>query len=278
VTDLVYKTFYEAQTRHGHLPDYIDIKQAELSVNNSMSNPFLSVYVAEYGKRLVGTATMKLYDEVAGVYNVAVDPSCQGKNIGKLLMAEIEDKCTEVHSIRLSQDAYNTSAFAFYSSLNYNVVDTIAVMKGEVNVNPPPMNGKHFRPMTLEDIPKCNELYKSVHGFSRLTEINLIVKHCSTSVVPHVICLNNQIISYTTGNLGGHTICSSMEDFLIFLAKSNQIHKHPMSKFNILPRLNPGLLQACLNQGMKIAKTCNLMVKGAHRPPKEGYIYIPHIY
>jgi len=57
-------------------------------------------------------------------------------------MHEIEGHCKECSSIRLAQDAYNTSAFAFYSSLNYDYKDMICILKGELKLVPPSLNGK----------------------------------------------------------------------------------------------------------------------------------------
>jgi len=133
--------------------------------------------------------------------------------------------------------------------------------------------------MTLQDVKKCDQLHVQVNGFSRHNEIALFMQYASVSqVIPHVICDNNNIVAYSTGNLGGHTICPSLEDFLTFLSHSHQIHKHPPTRFHIFPRLNPGLVQLFMQKGMRIAKSCNLMVKGEYDTPKDGFIYVPHIF
>jgi len=60
VTNIVYKTFHEAQSKYGHEPDWTDRKFAEISVINSLNNPYISSFVAEEGTRIVGTATLRL--------------------------------------------------------------------------------------------------------------------------------------------------------------------------------------------------------------------------
>ena len=92
-------------------------------------------YVAVCGGRVIGTATLYATDPssacslyrregVASVRQVAVDPDCQSRGIGALLLAFAE-QCCALYAARTRYAAPASHLLAFYGAQGFDVVDVM---------------------------------------------------------------------------------------------------------------------------------------------------------
>lgn len=114
-------------------PDYDDglalpVAEAERIFERMARYPDYKIYVAVCDSRVVGTFSLLIVDNLghmgapSGVIeDVAVDPSWQGRGIGKLMMRHALEICGEkgCYKATLSSHLKRQRAHAFYESLGF---------------------------------------------------------------------------------------------------------------------------------------------------------------
>jgi dTDP-4-amino-4,6-dideoxy-D-galactose acyltransferase len=99
-------------------------------VDNSLSHRFADeVVVCSENNVLAGFATCKIKNGFAEVGLISVAPDQQGKGIGKRLLKHIENILVlkGITELRIPTQLENNTACAFYSKLNYTIVETIYI-------------------------------------------------------------------------------------------------------------------------------------------------------
>lgn len=177
IGSILYEAFNQVFARHGYPPPVPTREAGETLVSAYYDYDPSACFVALQDDRLVGSAFFHRRGRRAGVGPVTVDPACQGKGIGRILMEHVIDELSDCSSIRLFQDAFNQQSFSLYVRLGFQVKDVMAVFRSEPGPAsfpvPPAMPGA-CRPMTAEDVPAVAACDTELTGLERSRDLEYL--------------------------------------------------------------------------------------------------------
>lgn len=115
------------------------------------------------------------------------------------------------------------------------------------------------------DVSACNELCKSVHGFSREMELCQAKDQGIATRVER----NGALTGYAAGiGLFGHAVAKSNEDLKDLVANAPTI----LGPGFFVPARNQELMRWLLENGFLIAWPANLMTLGPYREPSSPFL------
>ena len=106
----------------------LSIAQSQKLFDRIKSYPDYKIYAAETRGKIVGTFTLLIMDNIAHmgapsgiIEDVAVEPECQGKGIGRRMMEFAMDLCRKkgCYKLALSSNLKRKDAHSFYESLGF---------------------------------------------------------------------------------------------------------------------------------------------------------------
>lgn len=288
VVDLAFVAFADAAlpSSYSALQEYDTIQYI---AQFELSSPFVYGIGVTFKSKLVAMAFVKKVD-ITALDLVLVHPAYQNRKIGKHLLSLINAYVKDDFSVRMLADATDNKTCALFSSFGMEFKEIVTLLTADddfvVDLSLLSRANTDYvvRPMTEQDISYCSSLHVIVNNFPRVLEMAMAMK--DKLALPHVLERNGVIVGYTCGfTYTGHTCCLDKTDFYILLAHYKFINKHAYSKTNFLSKFHlflpanvyPDILTNCLKMGMKIAKLCVMMVRGAYYPPREGCVYTQSI-
>lgn len=266
---ITYEAFAGIHDRHRFPRDFPTLDAARGLVETFSTHPSIWGVVAESDGRVVGSNFLDERGPVRGVGPITVDPDAQAAGVGRLLMEAVIERGAGADGIRLLQDSFNTASLALYSSLGFRVEEPIALMAGTPSVTP--RRGVEVRPLGEDDIPACEALCVSVHGFERTRELGDAL--VAPGLNPHVALREGRIVAYaaTLDAFGAAYAVAESEDDMSALIAGAVVHGGPPASF-LLPLHQHDLLRWCLGAGLRIVKPMNYMVMGRYRRPQGAWI------
>jgi GNAT superfamily N-acetyltransferase len=266
---VTYEAFAGIHDRHRFPRDFPTLDVARGLVAAFSTHPSIWGVVAESGGRVVGSNFLDERGPVRGVGPITVDPDDQASGVGRLLMEAVIERGARGEGIRLLQDSFNTASLALYSSLGFRVVEPVALMAGTPSVAP--RRGVEVRPLVEDDVPACEELHVSVHGFERTRELRDAIE--SQRLTPYVALREGRIVAYaaTLDTFGAAHAAAESEDDMSALIAGAVGPDGPPASF-LLPLHQHDLLRWCLAAGLRIVKPMNYMVMGHYRRPEGAWI------
>jgi len=235
--------------------------------------------------RIVGSNFLDQRGEAASVGPTSVDPPSQGLGVDHALMqAVIAKALADGHkSIRLAQEVYNTASFSLYVKLGFEPREQLFFFMGRCAEDwPDKKRNLAIRPMTVDDVAACADLYKRVVGVDREVEI----RDClSTAWVtyhdePLVAEEEGRIVGYATSvTLPGHSVGENDEVVArIHYEMTQQVSASRSSDailLKVIGRLSPTLVKWALKTaGLRLQRMATLMALGTYTEPTGG-TYIP---
>jgi GNAT superfamily N-acetyltransferase len=166
---IAFEAFKELQDRACGTRDFPTVEIAQQVLGMLVQrDDFYSVSALDNG-RLVGSNFLSLMDPVAGVGPVTVDPSYQGKGVGRTLMQDVIDYARRhnIEQVRLMQDAFNVASLSLYASLGFDVKEPVAFMQAA----PLAEADNSVRPITGSDLPAIEDLSERIYKNSRQNEV-----------------------------------------------------------------------------------------------------------
>ena len=266
---ITYEAFAGIHDRHRFPRDFPTLDVARGLVAAFSSHPSIWGVVAESDGRVVGSNFLDERGPVRGVGPITVDPDAQAAGVGRLLMEAVIERGARGDGIRLLQDSFNTASLALYSSLGFRVEEPVALMAGTPSVTP--RRGVEVRPLVEDDIPACEELCVSVHGFERTRELRDAL--ATPGLNPYVALREGRIVAYaaTLDEFGAAYAVAESEDDMAALIAGAVVPDGPPASF-LLPLHQHDLLRWCLAAGLRIVKPMNYMVMGRYRRPQGAWI------
>jgi hypothetical protein len=127
-------------------------------------------------------------------------------------------------------------------------------------------SNQNIRPVYDEkDISACNELCKSVHGFSREMEL----RQAKDRGVATMVERNGAFTGYAAGiGIFGHAVAKSNEDLKALIATTPTI----LGPGFFVPARNYELLYWLLESGFRIGWPANLMIIGPYKEPMAPFL------
>lgn len=166
---IIYEAFKDFAERHGFPPDFPSVEAATELVASFIANPAIYGVAAEDEGKLVGSNFLAEGDPIRAVGPISIDPTAQGRGIGRQLMRTVIDRGQEAIGIRLVQDAFNTRSLSLYAALGFEVKEPLALIQGTPKSAPD--RTVLVRPLRAEDLEDCAEICMTVHGIHRRAEL-----------------------------------------------------------------------------------------------------------
>src|SRR5687768_7986301 len=154
---ICYDAFKTFNDRHGFPPDFPSPEAAAGLMAMLLDNPHVYGVVAEANGRVVGSNFLWEAEPVMGVGPITVEPTEQGRSVGKRLMQRVLERARERNaaSVRLVQAAFNTRSMSLYTKLGFDVREPLACLQGEPMRDPGAVPGHRVRPATAGDVQVC---------------------------------------------------------------------------------------------------------------------------
>ena len=115
------------------------------------------------------------------------------------------------------------------------------------------------------DVSVCNELCKSVHGFSREMEL----RQAKDQGIATIIEQNGVVTGYSAGiGILGHAVAKSNEDLKVLIANASVI----LGPGFFVPARNHEVINWLLGCGFQIGWPANLMTIGPYQEPLAPFL------
>ncbi|HWO93640.1 MAG TPA: GNAT family N-acetyltransferase, partial [Dehalococcoidia bacterium] len=172
--DVIYEAFRDVATKHGFRPTFDSPATASLLLNTFRATELATIVTAAEGAEPVGSASMNVRSETAGIGPVAVSPRAQAGGVGRAMMEELlrradAEGCT---SVRLVQAGYNVTSFSLYSKLGFVVRDVVLSLEGRIEA--PETDASAVREMRPEETATAAALDTRLTGFRREPDFALL--------------------------------------------------------------------------------------------------------
>src|SRR5262249_49051278 len=221
--------------------------------------------VAEENGKLIGSNCLDERTPIAGVGPITVDPEVQNKSVGRALMLAVMKRAEEKRfpGTRLLQAAFHNRSLSLYTKLGFDAREPISVMQG------PPIlkaiEGYRVQTMATDDLGKCNQLCKAVHGHDRGGELIDAIQDGTGLVAER----SGRVTGYATG-LGFflHAVAETNEDLQAMIASAKEF----LGPGILVPTRNTELFRWCLQNGLRVVEPMTLMTKGLYNEPKGAYL------
>jgi len=266
---ICYDAFRAIAEQHNFPLDFTIPEEAIGLAEFMLSRPDVYAVVAEgEGGRIVGSNFLWKGDAIAGVGPITVDPSGQNGSVGRRLMEDvIEHARAHGHAgVRLVQAAYHGRSLSLYAKLGFAVREHLACMQGPAPGLDAP-KGVVVRAVREGDLDACNELCRRVHGHDRAGELAGAVAQGSAMLVERED--TGRITGYATV-LGffGHTVGDSNDDLKALIGAAPGFAGPGI----LVPVRNADLFRWCLERGLRVTQTMNLMTTGLYNAPAGAFL------
>ena len=267
---IVFEAFGSIAQKHNFPHDMPHMDIATGLIKAFSNHPSVFAVAAEAGGKLLGVNFLDRRTGVGGVGPICVDPSSQQKGVGrKLMQAVIDDgKARGLRSVRLVQDAFNTTSMSLYASLGFEVKEPLALVRGTPK-DKPASRDTTVRPVTENDLPACAELCRAAHGFDRTGELRESMGMFRSMLLER----NGRVVAYSSAPtfwILNHAVAQREEDlFDLLLGCGAAAGPEPLAM--LIPIRRASLFRWCLSQRLRVIKPMTLMSTGEYQEPKTAF-------
>lgn len=253
---------------HGYPSEQPSIEFAIGMITTLLSNQNSWGVLAERDGKILGSIFLHMFppSPVAAIGPLTVDPSTQGR-VGRALMeaALIQARKRNYDQVRLVQSPSHLRSFVLYTKCGFTLREPLFLMHG--NPVPSTLGKKHdVRPAVPEDIAACNEICRSIHGFSREMELRQAIDQRVAIVY---IDTTGKVTGYAAGiGFFGHAVAKTNEVMKALIANAPVILGHGF----FVPGRNPDLIRWLLDVGFRIVWPANLMSVGNYVDPTAPFL------
>jgi predicted N-acetyltransferase YhbS len=262
---IFFDAFESIATRHAFPIEPGSREFTDFHTNSMLATDGIIGLAAELDGQIVGSAFADERGAIVGIGPVTVDPSVQDGGVGRALMQALLDRQRErdVAGVRLVQTAYHYRSFALYAKLGFAVREPLSVFQGNVFRSGAP--SRSVRPASASDLDACNAVCRWVHGHDRSAELATWIGLGSARVAEE----NGRITGYATGfGYGWHAVGHSDEDVIALLASADSF----LGLGILVPSRNVGVMDWCLNSGLRVVQQSTLMTIGLYNEPHGAWL------
>jgi predicted N-acetyltransferase YhbS len=233
-----------------------------------VSNPNTLGVLAERDGKILGSIFLHKFppSPVAVIGPLTVHPSAEG-GVGRALMDAALRQVRErkQDQVRLVQSPSHIRSFVLYTKTGFALREPLFLMQGQPLKNGAAKYGNVRVVQNDTDVASCNEICKSVHGFSREMEL----RQAKDQGVATVVERNGVVTGYAAGiGLFGHAVAKSTEDLKALIANASAI----LGPGFFVPARNHELMNWLFENGFRIAWPANLMTLGPYQEPSSPFL------
>jgi predicted N-acetyltransferase YhbS len=239
-------------------------------IRRLLGNPNSWGVLAEREGKILGSIFLHKFppSPVAVIGPLTVHPSAEG-GVGRMLMdAALTQARKQNHDqIRLVQSPSHIRSFVLYTKSGFTLREPLFLMQGQ------PVQGGNNNTGSANvlpvgddnDVSVCNDLCKSVHGFSRELEL----RQAKDQGVATMIERDGVITGYAAGiGIFGHAVARSNEDLKALIANVSAI----LGPGFFVPARNHELINWLLENGFQIGWPSNLMTIRPYQEPQTPFL------
>ena len=238
-------------------------------IRRLLGNPNSWGVLAERQGKTLGSIFLHRFlpSPVAVVGPLTVHPSAEG-GVGRMLMdAALTQARKQNHDqIRLVQSPSHIRSFVLYTKSGFTLREPLFLMQGQPQKGGNYTNNTNLR-LVLDDndVSVCNELCKSVYGFSREMEL----RQAKDQGVANMIEQDGAITGYAAGiGIFGHAVAKSNEELKTLIASASTI----LGPGFFAPARNHEVINWLLENGFQIGWPANLMTIGPYQEPPTPFL------
>ncbi len=264
VSRIIFEAFRGIQEQHRFPLDIPSAEVAGMLANMIANRKDVYGVVAMLDGKVVGSNFTQLSDPVSGVGPITVDPSVQGRGIGRALMQHVVDWSLKNHGpmVRLLQEAYNMASLSLYTSLGFTVVEPVVLME----VKPATSADPSVRPLTSNDLSDCDALCRRVLKVSRKSELAFMIAHGpQVGSVPHGRFQGNRLVGQIIPGFFGYGVAESADDLIVMAAQTARVL--PPTHRLFVPTRNGQLFRRAMQMGFRCLKPMSIMAMGPYEEP-----------
>lgn len=263
-----YKAHKSVSTAHGYPPEQPTEEFGIGLIKMLVGNPNTWGVLAEREGTIVGSIFLHKFppSPVAVIGPLTVHPSAEG-GVGRALMEAALAKARERRQdqVRLVQSPSHIRSFVLYTKTGFSLREPLFLIQGQ------PLKGNAAKYGNIRlvqadtDVAQCNDLCKSVHGFSREMELRQAIEQGTASIVER----DGKVTGYSAGiGLFGHSVAKSNEDLKALIANASAI----LGPGFFVPGRNHELIKWLFENGFRIAWPANLMTLGQYQEPTSPFL------
>lgn len=263
--EICYNAFSAVNGAHGFPCDFPSPEAAVGLLTMMFSSPDLYCVVAERGNQILGSNCMDERSIIYGIGPITVDPTEQNHGVGRRLMQAMIERARRrgAAGIRLVQAAFHNRSLSLYSSLGFQVRESLACMQGRTSDRT--VAGCTVRPAIAADENACNALSKRVHGFDRAIELSQAIQQGTALVTER----GGRITAYSTHlAFFGHTTAETSADLQALIALAESFAGPGI----LVPTRDSVIFQWCLRNGLRVVQPLTLMSTGLYNEPAGAWL------
>lgn len=269
---ICFEAFGRLQDRHGVARDFVSVDVAYMMVGMMLSRPDAAGFTAvdSASGRILGSNFLLFSDAVAGVGPITVDPECQSKGVGRLLMLAVmeEARRRRIEQVRLLQECINTTSLSLYAKLGFDWQDSCALMDPSTGDLQRRASTGAIRPMTEGDLDAVAAISKRQYHASRRNE----VAACLRMQFPAFVLEDgSEVRGYFLPGLLGHGFAAEpgqLADLVIHAG----MHSPEMFHRVLVPLSENHLHRELLNRGCRTVKLMSYMTTGEFTRPVGAWV------
>jgi predicted N-acetyltransferase YhbS len=238
-------------------------------IRRLLGNPNSWGVLAERQGKTLGSIFLHKFppSPVAVIGQLTVHPSAEG-GVGKMLMQVALSQAREENHdhIRLVQSPSHIRSFVLYTKSGFALREPLFLMQGQPLKDGDNSSSTNVRQVLDDnDVSVCNELCKSICGFSRDMEL----RQAKGQGVATMIERDGVITGYAAGiGIFGHSVAKSNEELESLIANASVIHGPGF----FVPARNYELMNWLLENDFRIGWPANLMTIGPYQEPLTPFL------
>jgi predicted N-acetyltransferase YhbS len=239
-------------------------------INNLLDNPNSWGVLAERQGKTLGSIFLHEFppSPVAVIGPLTVSPAAEGRGIGRSLLEAALTQANKQNydQIRLVQSPSHIRSFVLYTKCGFILREPLFLMQGRPLKDDNSTSSINVRLLRSDnDVSVCNELCKSIHGFSREMEL----RQAKDQGIATIIEQNGVISGYSAGiGILGHAVANSNEDLKVLIANASVI----LGPGFFVPARNYEVINWLLECGFQIGWPANLMTIGPYQEPLAPFL------
>ena len=266
IAHVIYDAFKSVANTHGQVSDF-ESPPTERTHQRLLQLDQFRDYcvVAETGNQIVGVNFIDCQGDIGAIGVLAVLPSFQRQRIGRRLMESVIEHGTRVgyKSQRLMQASYNSKSMGLYLSSGFEIREHLVNLNGTVNGEGNP--DIRIEPGTEGDLKTCCDFCTEYYRAGRDREIYEAAVDGSLLIAKE----NGSLVGFTTGiNFLGFSVALTNDVLKSLFVNQSTIEPPGI----LLPAMNHSLVKWCLESGLKINQSMNLMTLGEYEEPAAKWL------
>jgi predicted N-acetyltransferase YhbS len=267
-----YEAHKTISSAHGYPSEQPSEEYGIRLIRSLLTNPNSWGVLAERNGKILGSIFLHEFppSPVAVIGPLTIHPSVEGSGVGRVLMDAALARASKqkYDRIRLVQSPSHIRSFVLYTKCRFILREPLFLMQGH-----PPKKGTNDKGSNTNvrilsddhDVSNCNELCKSVHGFSR--EMELL--QAKDQGIATMIERDATITGYAAGiGILNHAVAKTNDDLKALISNESVI----LGPGFFVPARNYELIFWLLENGFRIGWPANLMTFGHYQEPSTPFL------